>query len=255
MVIESYRTRTGGDDGSKDVLNGCEAVDDGYSRRDGEDEVAVLGGDVLLHVGEGELGDCSVDLFEAHLLDRSGGGHDEGEQLEALLEAFGYAGDAVAGRVGGDVDLVKLFGELSVAEEEAQRGAEVVEFFGRDALGLGVAGCVEPGELAVQDEDLSGGLGVAPLHAAGLAEEEGAFLVAVHPHAGVVLAVVGTEAGEVVVVVVDLAEDGGVLGEEGRAEGEEKQEDGRPQEGTRRICESYATRQKGIPQGLKPILL
>ena len=95
-----------------------------------------------------------------------------------------------------------------MAEEEAERGAEVVELFGGDALGLGVAGGVEPGELAVEDEELAGGLIVDPAHAAGLFEEEGAGFGAVHAHAGVVLGVAGAEAGEVVVVVVDLMEDG-----------------------------------------------
>ena len=88
-------------------------------------------------------------------------------------------------------------------------------------MGLGVAGGVEPGVLAVEDEDLAGGLGVAPAHAAGLLEEEGALFGAVHAHAGVVLLVVGGEAGQVVVVVVYFVEDGFVLGEEGRAEEED----------------------------------
>ncbi len=207
------------------MLDGGDAFDDGDAVWGGEEEVAVFDGGVFLHVGEGELGDCAVDLFEPHLLDGAGGGYDQGKELEPLGHAFGDAGDAESGGVGGDGDVFELFGELGVAEEEAEGGAEVVELFGGDALGLGVAGGVEPGELAVEDEDLSDGLGIAPTHAAGLLEDEGSLFGAVHAHAGVALTVVGAEAGEVVVVVVDFAEDGGVaLRIQGRAEDEQKSE-------------------------------
>ena len=77
-------------------LDGGEAFLYGYAGGWGEGEVGVLDGDVLLHGGEGELGGGTVYLFEAHVLDGSGGGDLEGEELDALGEAFGDAGDLVA---------------------------------------------------------------------------------------------------------------------------------------------------------------
>ena len=53
-------------------------------------------------------------------------------------------------------ELVEFLGELGVAEEEAERGAEVVELLGGGAGDLGVAGSVEPAEVAVEDEDFAG---------------------------------------------------------------------------------------------------
>ena len=66
-----------------------------------------------------------------------------------------------------------------MAQEEAERGAEVVELLGFEALDLGVAAGVDPGVFAVEEEELAGGGGVVPLHAAGLEEEERAGFGAV----------------------------------------------------------------------------
>ena len=92
------------------------------------------------------------------------------------------------------------------------------------ARGLGVAGGVEPGVLAVEDEELAGGGVVAPAHEAGLFQEEGAGLGAVEAHAGVVLGVVGAEGVEVVVVVVDAVEEGCVGGLGCKRNGVDKRE-------------------------------
>ena len=72
--------------------------------------------------------------------------------------------------------MVDLLFKLGVAEKKAQRGAEIVELFGGDALHLGVAAGVEPGEFAIEEEELAGGCGVVPAHAAGLEEQEGSAL-------------------------------------------------------------------------------
>ena len=134
-----------------------------------------------------------------------------------MRHAFGDAGEGVQGwRGSGDVgefggddgaagesEVVEFFGELGVAEEKAEGGAEVVELFGGDAGGLRVAGGVEGGVLAVEEEELAVGGVVGPAHAAGFAEGEGAGFGAVEAEALVALGVVGLEGGEVVVVVVD----------------------------------------------------
>ena len=84
----------------------------------------------------------------------------------------------------------------------------------------GVAGGIEPGKFAVEDEDLAGwlvwmpGRIVDPAHAAGFFEQEGAGFGALHAHAGVMLGVAGAEGVEMVVVVVDFMDDGGVLREQ-----------------------------------------
>ena len=96
---------------------------------------------------------------------------------------------APVGRYG---EVVELFGELGVAEQEAKRGAEVVELFGGDALGLGVAGGVEPGEFAVEDEDLAvrAGRRVQRMRPGFLSRSVPDF-GALHAHAGVTLGVAG----------------------------------------------------------------
>ena len=120
----------------------------------------VVGGDggVGLLGGEGEAGERAVGLFDFDGGDGAVGGDGEGEAADAVLLALGLAGEgelAVGG--GGELEAVELFFELGVAEEEAQRGAEVVELFGGDALDLGVAAGVEPGVFAVEQEELAGG--------------------------------------------------------------------------------------------------
>jgi len=80
----------------------------------------------------------------------------------------------------------------------------------RRAHDLGVAGGVEPAVVAVEDEDFAGRLVVTPAHEAGLPEQEGAGFGAVEAHAGVVLGVAGAEGAEVVVVVVNPADEDGV---------------------------------------------
>ena len=138
------------------------------------------------------------------------GSDDEGEETDALGHALGDAGDGEVGASWGDGEGVEFLGELGVAEQEPEGRAEVVELLGGSAGDLRVAGGEEPGELAVEDEELAGGRVVAPAHTAGLLEQEGAGLGAVEAHAGVVLGVAGAEGGEVVVVVVDAVDEGGV---------------------------------------------
>ncbi len=53
-------------------LDGGDAFGYGYAGGWGEGEVGVFGWDVFLHGGEGEVGDGTVDLFQAHLLDQAG---------------------------------------------------------------------------------------------------------------------------------------------------------------------------------------
>ena len=138
-------------------LNGWEGVYCGDSGGWGEDEVGGFDGDVFFHVGEAELGGGAVGLFELHALNGSGGGDDEGEETDALGHSFGDAGDFEVWAFGGGGEGVEFFGQLGVAEEEAERGAEVVELLGGGAGDLGVAGGVEPGVFAVKDEELAGG--------------------------------------------------------------------------------------------------
>ena len=104
----------------------------------------------------------------------------------------------------------ELAGELCVAEKEAQGGAEIVHLFGGEALDLGVSRREGPGVFAVEEEELAGGFGVGPAHAAGLAEEQGAGLGFVQTKAGVGFGEAGAERAETVVVSVNGFEDGGV---------------------------------------------
>ena len=108
--------------------------------------------------------------------------------------------------------MVELSGELGMAEQETQRGAQVVELFWRQALGLSVAGGVEGGVFAVEQEEFAGGRVVGPAHAAGLAQGEGAGFAAVYSrsaHTLVALGVAGAEGLQMVVVRVDGVREGG----------------------------------------------
>ena len=90
-------------------------------------------------------------------------------RLDAILLALGLAGErevAVGG--GSEAEVVDFFFELGVAEEKAQRRAQVVELLGGDALHLRVALGVEPGIFAVEQEELAGGGAVVPLMRPGL---------------------------------------------------------------------------------------
>jgi hypothetical protein len=106
----------------------------------------------------------------------------------------------------GDGEIAEFLLELGMAQEEAQGAAEVVKLFGGDSLHLVIARGIEPSELAVEDEELTGGLVVTPAHTAGLLEQEGAGFGAVESHPQISLGIAGTEGGEAVVVIVDLAE-------------------------------------------------
>jgi hypothetical protein len=68
---------------------------------------------------------------------------------------------------------------------------------------VSVAGRVEPGELAVEEEELAGGVGVVPAHAARLEEQEGSALGAGAAEAFVGLCELGFEGVELVVVAID----------------------------------------------------
>ena len=63
---------------------------------------------------------------------------------------------------GGQREVVQFLFKLGVAEEKAQRRAQVVEFLGGDALHLGVAVGVEPGVFAVEKKELAGGGSCSP---------------------------------------------------------------------------------------------
>ena len=132
--------------------------------------------------------------------------------MDALGHVFRHACDAKVRAVGRGGDLVEFLAELSVAEQKAQGGTQVVELLGRRARDLRIAGGVEPGEAAVQDEELAGRRVVAPAHEAGFFEGEGSALGAVHAHAGVALGVARAQGAQVVVVVVHAADEGGILG-------------------------------------------
>ncbi len=81
--------------------------------------------------------------------------------------------------------------------------AQVVEFFCRDAWDFGVAGRVEVGVLAVEDEEFACGLGIGPAHFAWFFQEQDAAFLAMHAHAVVFLREVDGEGVERVVVLVD----------------------------------------------------
>ena len=97
----------------------------------GEGEVGGVDGDVLLHVGEGELGDGSGGLFEAHGWMAPVEVTTRVSSLTRWAMPLGMPVMREAGAAAGvTVMLFELFGELGVAEEEAERGAQVVELFG-----------------------------------------------------------------------------------------------------------------------------
>ena len=139
------------------ALNGRLRGDDGNSGGWGEDEVGGGQRNVFFEAGEGELGGGAVGLFQLQARDGAGGSDDEGEQMDALGHVFRHACDAKVRAVGRGGDLVEFLAELSVAEQKAQGGTQVVELLGRRARDLRIAGGVEPGEAAVQDEELAGG--------------------------------------------------------------------------------------------------
>ncbi len=96
---------------------------------------------------------------------------------DALLLSFGLAREVEAAvRRGGRGQVVHLLFELGVAEQKAQRRAQIVQLFGGDALHLRVAARVEPGELAIEQKQLAGGRTVIPLHAAWLQQQQRAAL-------------------------------------------------------------------------------
>lgn len=179
------------------------AVDDRDSGGWGEDEVRVGGGGVGLLGGEGEGISDAVGFVDLHGLDNAVGVRGEAEGRDALFEAAGDSGESVSavGVLAGD-EVVHLFFELGVAEEEAQRGAQIVEVLGGDALGGGVAGGVEVGVMSVENEEFSGWVGVGPAHAAGLFEQQGAGLAAVDAHSRVGLSEIDLKRAEGIVMVV-----------------------------------------------------
>ena len=96
--------------------------------------------------------------------------------------ALGLAGQREAAVGGGSHgDVVEFFFKFGMAEEKAEGRPEVVQLFGLDALDLRIALGVEPCVFAVEEEELAGGRGVVPAHAAGLLKEKGAALGAVNP--------------------------------------------------------------------------
>ncbi len=104
--------------------------DDGDAGGWGKGEVSFGGGDVFVDGSKGEGGGGAVDLFDAHVLDLSGGVDCEGQGVESLLHPFRCAGEGVEGGLvadQGEGEVVEFFGEFGVAEQEAERGAEVVE--------------------------------------------------------------------------------------------------------------------------------
>lgn len=145
-------------------LDGRLGVYDGQAWRRDEDEVGGNDWGVLFDVGEGEVCGCAVSFFNLHILNYAGRGDDESELMHSLSHAFGDAGNLEAGACGRGGDLIELLGELSVAEEEAQGGTKIIQLLGWSARDLRVAGCVEPGELAVEYEDLSRRRVIGPAH-------------------------------------------------------------------------------------------
>ena len=134
----------------------------------------------------------------------------------AFFLSVGNAGEREAAVGGGrHREVVDFLFKLGVAEKKAQGGTEIVELFGADALHLGVALGVEPGKLAVEEEELAGGLVVVPAHAAGLEEQEGSALGSGAAEAFVIFDELGFEGMEQVVVAIDALGDfvdGGLLG-------------------------------------------
>src|ERR1019366_8675326 len=92
------------------------ALDRWLSGNDGDssgwDEGEVGGGnwDVFFKIGEGEFGGGPVGLLELHASNGSGGGDNEGEQVDALLHALGDAGDAKVGAVRGGGEVIEFLG-------------------------------------------------------------------------------------------------------------------------------------------------
>jgi hypothetical protein len=208
-----------------------EGVDHGNSG--GLDEVEGGGrdGDIALFAGEGEAGIGAVSFLDVDGGDGAFGGHREGEALDPLFLTVRDSGER-EGAVGGGRcrEVIDFFFKLSVAEKEAQRGAEIVELFGGDALHLRVTGRVEPGEFAVEQEELAGRMGVVPAHAARFEEQEGSVLEAGATEAFVVLGELGFEGVELVVMAIDaLGEvvDCGLLCEEPNAREQKQGKKGR----------------------------
>ena len=110
-----------------------------------------------LLAGEGEAGQRAVGLFNLNAGDGSVGGHGKREPRDALLLPFGLAGERERpfGRRR-QRQVAQLLFQFRVAEQKAQGRAQIVQLFGRDALDLRVAAGVEPGILAVEQEELAG---------------------------------------------------------------------------------------------------
>ena len=189
-------------------LHGRKAVDDRDAGGGYEVECAVGDGGVGLLAGEGEAGEGAIGFFNLDGGDGAGGGDGEPDLAHSFLLAFGRAGEEeVAVGSGGEAEIGQFLFKLSVAEEEAERGAQIVELFGEDALDLIRSGRVGPGVFAVEEEDFAGRRRIIPAHAAGFEQEQRAALGSVDAEALIGLREAGAEGMELIVVGVDEVRD------------------------------------------------
>src|SRR5580704_19504970 len=229
------------------MLHRREGVDYGDSGGQGEVEGCRGDGGVGLFACEGEPGVGAVGFLNVDRGDDAFGADRESETPDALFLTVGNAGEGKgAVGCGSRGEVVDFFLKLSVAEKKAQRRAKVVELLGGDALHLRVAGRVEPGELAVKEEDFAGRMGVVPAHAAGLEEQQGSALGAGAAEACVVLSKLGFEGVELVVVAIDAL--GDVVGGELLSFGWQEEEKGESEE--QRLDESELSHPSRKGRGL-----
>jgi hypothetical protein len=136
---------------------------------------------VWLFAGEGKASERSVGLLDLDRSDSAHGGDVEADATNAVLLAFRDSCEReLTFRSRRDFQVVEFLLKFCVAKQETQRRAQVVEFLGLDALHLGRTTRPEPGVLAVEQEELTGGLSVVPFHAAGLEQQESAAFAARH---------------------------------------------------------------------------
>ena len=114
-----------------DGLDRRQGIDDRYAVGREEDEVGLACGHVLDELGEGELRDGAIDLFELHVLDRSGRCDIESEAVDALLHALRDTGDVNTVGILGHGQVDQLLFQLGMAQQEAQRAAKIVELLWR----------------------------------------------------------------------------------------------------------------------------
>src|SRR6202007_265686 len=101
--------------------------------------------------GENEASERSVCLLNFDRSDGANRGDIEADAPNAIFLAFRNSREReLAFGAGGNCEVVEFLFEFSMAEQETERRAQVVQLFGRDTLYLRGAVRPEPGILAIE---------------------------------------------------------------------------------------------------------